>query len=294
MTVSARRRNSMDYPIVSTGFDHFLSQVRKIDALSPQKEYELAVKYKESGDRDAAHELVVSHLPLVVKIAFRYRHYKLPVQDLVQEGTIGLMKALMRFDPYKGYRFASFAIWWVKAYVKNSIIKTWNLVKLGTTQAQRKLFFRMGDIGEHLDEETRGKRIEELAQQLQVKTDDVIEMEARVKARERSLNEGLGEGKDFEAIDALEDPAPDQEELLIQRETAAELPDLTRKALKKLGPRERFIVTKRFMDDSPWTLQKLGDHFGTTRERVRQLEQRALRKLKRELEPHGAELFLPA
>jgi RNA polymerase sigma-32 factor len=294
MMISARRNDAMNYPIVSTGFDNFLSQVRKIQSLSSEREYELAVKYKESGDRDAAHELVVSHLPLVVRVAFRYRHYRLPVQDLVQEGTIGLMKALKRFDPYRGYRFASFAIWWVKAYVKNFIVKSWNLVKLGTTQAQRKLFFRMGDIGEHLDDESRDERIEELARTLKVKTDEVIEMEARVKARERSLNVGLGDNKDFEAIETLEDPSPDQEELLIQKETQAALPDLTKKALKKLDPRERFIVTKRFMDDSPWTLQKLGDHFGTTRERVRQLEQRALRKLRKELEPHGTKLMLPA
>lgn len=283
----------MNYPIVSTGFHHFLSQIRQIKTLAPQQEYELAVKYKESGDRDAAHEIVVAHLPLVVRMAFRYRHYRLPVQDLVQEGTIGLMKALMRFDPYRGYRFASFAVWWIKAYIKNFIVKSWNLVKLGTTQAQRKLFFRMGDVGEHLDEESREKRIEELAEQLHVKADDIIEMEARMKARDWSLNEGLGEGKNFEAVEALEDPSPSQEELLMQREAKSALPDLARNALEKLDQRERFIVTKRFMDESPWTLQKLGDHFGTTRERVRQLEQRALRKLKKELEPNAAELLLP-
>jgi RNA polymerase sigma-32 factor len=284
----------MNYPIVSTGFDHYLSQIRKIRTLDPQEEYELAVRYKETGDRDAAHEIVVAHLPLVVRIAFRYRHYRLPVQDLVQEGAIGLMKALMRFDPYKGYRFASFAVWWIKAYIKNFIVRSWNLVKLGTTQAQRKLFFRMGDVGEHLDEESREKRIKALAEQLHVKTDDVIEMEARMKARDWSLNEGLGEGKDFQAIEALEDPSPDQEELLMQKESDSVLPDLMRNALLKLDPRERFIVTKRFMDESPWTLQKLGDHFGATRERVRQIEQRALRKLKKELEPKAAELLAPA
>ncbi|HMK37099.1 MAG TPA: RNA polymerase factor sigma-32 [Desulfomonilaceae bacterium] len=284
----------MNYPVLSTGLEQFLSQIRKIKALSPQREYELAVKYKETGDREAAHELVVSHLPLVVRTAFRYKHYKLPIQDLVQEGTIGLMKALKRFDPYKGYRFASFAIWWIKAYVKNFIVKSWNLVKLGTTQAQRKLFFRMGDIGEHLDRESRDKRIEELAEQLKVKTDEIIETEARVRARDWSLNEGLGEGKEFEAIDALQDPSPDQEQLLMQKEMDSALPDLTRNAMKKLDEREHFIITKRFMDDSPWTLQKLGDHFGTTRERMRQLEERALRKLRKELEPHHAELLLPA
>ncbi|MBI5250500.1 MAG: sigma-70 family RNA polymerase sigma factor, partial [Desulfomonile tiedjei] len=141
----------MNYPVAVSGFDSFLRQVRHIKPLSPEREYELTVNYKETGDRDAAHELVISHLPIVVKVAFQYRHYLLPVQDLVQEGSIGLMKALKRFDPYKGYRLVSFAIWWIKAYVRNFIIRSWSLVKLGTTQAQRKLFYRMGEIGEHAD-----------------------------------------------------------------------------------------------------------------------------------------------
>lgn len=284
----------MNYPVAVSGFDSFLSQVRQIKPLSPEREYELAIKYKETGDREAAHELVVSHLPVVVKVAFQYRHYLLPVQDLVQEGTIGLMKALKRFDPYKGYRLVSFAIWWIKAYIKNFIIRSWNLVKLGTTQAQRRLFYRIGEIGEHLEPESKAERIKDLAQQLKVKEDDVIEMEARMRAREWSLNEGMGEDKGMEPIEFLEDPAPDQEELLIQKEAESSLPDITSDAMGKLDPRERFIINKRFLEESPWTLQKLGDHFGTTRERVRQLEQRALRKLRRELESYGAEALLPA
>ncbi len=156
----------MNYPVAINQIDQFLAQVRTIKPLSAEREFALAVKYKESGDVEAAHELVVSHLPFVVKIAFQYRHYMLPVQDLIQEGSIGLMKAVKRFDPFKGYRLVSFAIWWVKAYIKNFILKSWNLVKLGTTQAQRKLFFRIGDIGEHQDAESRSERIEKLAEEL--------------------------------------------------------------------------------------------------------------------------------
>ncbi len=284
----------MNYPVTISGFDSFLSQVRQIKPLSPEREHELAVKYKDTGDREAAHELVVSHLPIVVKVAFQYRHYRLPIPDLVQEGTIGLMKALKRFDPYKGYRLISFAIWWVKAYMKNFIIKSWSLVKLGTTQAQRKLFYRIGEIGEHRDEESRAERIKDLAEQLELKADDVIEIEARIRARDWSLNEIIGDEKGLEAIELLEDPSPDQEKLLIQKETEASLPEITGQAIDKLDPRERFIINKRFFEETPWTLQKLGDHFGTTRERVRQLEQRALRKLRRELESLGAEALLPA
>lgn len=284
----------MSYPIAASGFDNFLTQVRTIQPLSAEREFELAVKFKEADDREAAHELVVSHLPVVVKVAFQYRFYQFPVQDLVQEGTIGLMKALKRFDPYKGYRLVSFAIWWIKAYIKNYILKSWNLVKLGTTQAQRKLFYRVGDIGEHADQDSKDKRVKDLAEQLKVKEDEVIEMESRVRAREWSLNEMMGEDKDLEAIEFLQDPSPDQEEQIMQKETEQALPIVTEKAMEKLDPRERFIIEQRFLEESPWTLQKLGDHFGTTRERVRQLEQRALRKLRRELESSGAQALLPA
>jgi RNA polymerase sigma-32 factor len=272
----------MNYPVVTKQWDQFLTLVRSIKPLTPEKEFELAVKYSETGDVGAAQELVVSHLPFVVKVAFQYRHYMIPVQDLIQEGTIGLMKAVKRFDPHRGFRLVSFAVWWIKAYIKNFILKSWNLVKLGTTQAQRKLFFRIGDIGEHLDEASRNTRIDDLAKELKVKPDDVIEVEARIKAREWSLNEVVGDDKDVTAMDLLPDHAPGSEDLLIERESAAQLSTATDQALKKLDPRERFIVTKRYMDDSPWTLQRLGDHFGTSRERVRQLEKRALKKLRNE------------
>ncbi len=280
----------MNYPVVSANqLDHFLSQVRKIQPLTAEREFELAVKLSNTGDVEAAHELVVSHLPFVVKVAFQYRHYMLPVQDLVQEGTIGLMKAVKRFDPHKGFRLVSFAIWWIKAYIKNFILRSWNLVKLGTTQAQRKLFFRVGDIGEHSDEASRASRIDDLATQLKVKTDDVIEMEARVRARDWSLNETFGNDKDLSPLELLEDESANQESLMIEAETEQELSETTEKALQKLDSRERFIVTKRFMDDNPWTLQKLGDHFGTSRERMRQIEKRALKKLKNEFLPLMAE-----
>jgi RNA polymerase sigma-32 factor len=272
----------MNYPVVTKQWDQFLTLVRSIKPLTPEKEFELAVKYSETGDVEAAQELVVSHLPFVVKVAFQYRHYMVPVQDLIQEGTIGLMKAVKRFDPHRGYRLVSFAVWWIKAYIKNFILRSWNLVKLGTTQAQRKLFFRIGDIGEHLDEASRQARINDLATELKVKPDDVIEVEARIKAREWSLNEVVGDDKDVTAMDLLPDHSPGSEDLLIEKESAAQLSTATDQALKKLDPRERFIVTKRYMDDSPWTLQKLGEHFGTSRERVRQLEKRALNKLRNE------------
>lgn len=273
----------MNYPVAINQLDQFLTQVRSIKPLSADREFELAVKFKESGDVEAAHELVVSHLPFVVKIAFKYRHYMLPVQDLIQEGSIGLMKAVKRFDPYKGFRLVSFAVWWVKAYIKNFILKSWNLVKLGTTQAQRKLFFRIGDIGQQKDEKSRSERIDKLAEELNVTSDDVIEVEARVKARDWSLDEPLGDDGHFTAMEMLEDKSDDQETRMMSLESDRDLCEATDKALRRLDERERFIVKKRFMDDSPWTLQRLGEHFGTSRERMRQIEKRALGKLRREL-----------
>ena len=283
----------MNYPVGINQSSNFLSQVRQIKRLTPEQEYELAVKYQKDGDIQAAHELVVSHLPFVVKVAFRYRHYMIPVQDLIQEGTMGLMKAVKRFDPYKGFRLVSFAVWWIKAYIKNFILKSWNLVKLGTTQAQRKLFFRMGDIGEHLDQKSKEQRIHELAEELKVKEDEVIEMEARVKAREWSLNDTVGDDKDLSGMDMLVDDSENQEKMLIKKETETEISSMTKKALKKLDPRERFIISKRFFEDSGWTLQKLGEHFGTSRERIRQLEKRALGKLRAELGPLDVKNLLP-
>jgi RNA polymerase sigma-32 factor len=204
------------------------------------------------------------------------------------------MKAVKRFDPYKGYRLVSFAVWWIKAYIKNFILKSWNLVKLGTTQAQRKLFFRIGSIGEHENEEARSARIKDLAEELKVKEDDVIETEARVKARDRSLYEAFGEDNDIKVLDLLQDHSPDQETLLIEQERDRALSEVTRWALKKLDPRERFIVRKRFMEDTPWTLQELGDHFGTSRERMRQVEKRALAKLRSEFTPQMLESLAAA
>jgi RNA polymerase sigma-32 factor len=284
----------MNYPVVASRFDQFLSEVRKIKPLPAEREFDLAVRYRETGDRDAAHELVVSHLPFVVKMAYQHRHYMLPMQDLVQEGTVGLMKALQRFDPYRGYRLVSFAVFWIKAHIKNFVIRSWNLVKLGTTQAQRRLFSHVGRIGEHPDEESKSRRVKDLAEELGVKEDDVIEMEARMKARDWSLDQTIGEESPVAAVELLADQSPNQESLLIEKERESALGGMASKALAVLDPRERFIITKRFIEETPWTLQKLGDHFGTTRERMRQLEGRALNKMRKALTGQSAEALLPA
>jgi RNA polymerase sigma-32 factor len=284
----------MNYPVLSNGFGNFLNEVKKIKTLTPEREFELAVRYKTDGDIQAAQELTISHLPFVVKIAFQYRHYMLPVQDLVQEGAMGLMKAIKRFDPYLGYRLASFAVWWIKAYIKNFIIRSWNLVKLGTTTAQRKLFYRIGDIGEHGDDESRQDRIKDLAEELNVKEDEVIEVEARMRARDYSLDEVFGDEDGLSPVNLIEDQSSNQEQMLMERESESLLTKALRDAMKKLNERENLIIRKRYLGDTPWTLQEIGNHFGVTRERARQLEARALGKLRAELGPQKVTELLPA
>ncbi|MFH0824509.1 MAG: RNA polymerase factor sigma-32 [Pseudomonadota bacterium] len=284
----------MNYPVLSNGFGNFLNEVKKIKILTPEREFELAVRYKTDGDIQAAQELTISHLPFVVKIAFQYRHYMLPVQDLVQEGAMGLMKAIKRFDPYLGYRLASFAVWWIKAYIKNFIIRSWNLVKLGTTTAQRKLFYRIGDIGEHGDDESRQDRIKNLAEELNVKEDEVIEVEARMRARDYSLDEVFGEEDGLSPVNLIEDQSSNQEQMLMERESESLLTKALRDAMKKLNERENLIIRKRYLGDTQWTLQEIGNHFGVTRERARQLESRALGKLRAELGPQMVTELLPA
>lgn len=278
----------MDYGMSFKSVEPFRTQLKNIRLLSPAREYELAVRYKEAGDVEAGNELVVSHMPLVMGIAMKYRHYQLPLEDLIQEGSMGLMRALERFDPYKGFRFVSFAVWWVKAYIQNFIIKMVRLVRLGTTQAQRKLFYRIGHIDQVSDGASKEDRIRELAEDLQVKENEVIDMEARMKAREWSLDEIPGDPWLKNRQELLENQDMGQEELFAREQGEREIRKLIHAALKKLDTRERFILRKRFLEETPWTLRELAEHFGLTRERVRQLQARGLKKLRKELEAWGA------
>lgn len=275
----------MNYPALGDDFTRFLGEVRRIKPLTREQEYELAVRYYETGDPETAHELVVRHLPFVVRIALHYRNYRVPMLDLVQEGIIGLMKALKRFDPYKGFRLATFAVWWIKAHIQNFIIKYWSLVKLGTTQAQRRLFHHLGRFYDQCDQIPREERLKELADELGVSEEDVIEMDARLKSKELSLDAPMSDDGELILMDRVEDPSPNQEELLEMRGANSALSHSVSDAIMKLDNREQFIINKRYFEDSPWSLSRVGKHFGITRERVRQLEQRALKKLGKELQP---------
>lgn len=284
----------MEYSAAIDSLAPLRSQLGNIRLLSRTQEYELAVRYKELGDIAAGHKLVISHMPLVMKIAMKYRHYQLPLEDLFQEGSMGLLRALERFDPYKGFRFVSFSTWWVKAYIQNFIIRMVRLVKLGTTQAQRKLFYRIGHVGRVTEGVSKEDRIRELARDLRVKEEEVRDMDARMKAREWSLEEIAGEPWPKTRRDPLTTQAMGQEQLLARKQDETLAHKLLTGALRRLTDRERFIVRKRFLEESPSTLREIGAHFGISRERVRQLEVRALRKLRKELEAWGAAELIAA
>jgi RNA polymerase sigma-32 factor len=267
-------------PIVSDNLSHYLAQIKEYPLLSPEEEFSLASRYQETEDMEIAHKLITSNLRFVVKVALEYRGYGLKLLDIIQEGNIGLMVALKKFDPHKGYRFISYAIWWIRAYIQNFIIRSWSLVKMGTTQLQKKLFYKMGRIKGIAHEEHREEKIEELAQELSVRSSDIEEMQKRFAGRDLSLDAKLDFDQGTSFLDILPDLSPDQEELLGESEENDVLKGEVHEALGNLSERERFIISQRIMADDPMTLQELGDTFQISRERVRQIEGEALRKLK--------------
>ncbi len=267
-------------PIVSDNLSHYLAQIKEYPLLSQEEEFALASRYQETEDVEIAHKLITSNLRFVVKVALEYRGYGLKLLDIIQEGNIGLMVALKKFDPHRGYRFISYAIWWIRAYIQNFIIRSWSLVKMGTTQLQKKLFYKMGKIKGIAHEEHREEKIEKLAEELSVRSSDIEEMQKRFAGRDLSLDAKLDIDQGISFLDILPDQSPDQEELLGESEADDLLKGEVQEALGNLSERERFIIGQRIMADDPMTLQELGDTFQISRERVRQIEGEALRKLK--------------
>jgi RNA polymerase sigma-32 factor len=257
-----------------------MTQINRFSLLSPEEEVDLARRYQHEGDLDAAHQLTCANLRFVVKVAYEYRSYGLRLLDLVQEGNIGLMLAVKKFDPERGIRLITYAVWWIRAYMQNYIMRSWSLVKIGTTQAQRKLFFKLSQTRKALMNLTGNDQMEDVAKELEVHTKDVEEMTQRLGQRDTSLDLELNEGESYSLIDSLADPGESQEELLIEHEDHSLLSGQTRQALAQLPERERRIIEQRILVDEPRTLQEIADDYGISRERVRQLEQNALRKLK--------------
>jgi len=271
----------LELPSVTSTLDIYIAEINRYPILSPDEEFRFAVKFKKYNDMEAAEKLVVSNLRFVVKIAHEYRNYGVKLADLIQEGNIGLMHAVKKFDPYKGYRLISYAVWWIRAYIQNFVIKSWSLVKIGTTQAQRKLFFKLGQAKKKLEAlSQKNPEFGEIAESLGVKETEIEEMDQRLTYRDLSLDAYISGEGETSHLDYLTYKGEDQETSLIKKEEM----DLVKRniagALTNLNERESYIVRHRIMTDSPKTLQEIGNMYNITRERARQIEKQALKKLR--------------
>lgn len=277
-------------PVHTTSLQRYMTEISNYPVLSREEEYELAMKYKNDGDLDAARKLVTSNLKFVVKVANEYKNYGLNTMDIIQEGNVGLMHAVKGFDPTKGYRVISYAVWWIRAYIQNYIIKSWSLVKVGTTQAQRKLFYKLRstknqmEIGEgNLSSED----YKELADKLNVTYEAVIEMDQRMGSKDLSLDAEIKSDTNLSHMDFLADDEENQEDLITKVEEEKRVKSGMVDALKTLKDRERYIVENRILADKPLTLEELGTKYNISRERVRQIENAALKKMKSILKEKG-------
>jgi RNA polymerase sigma-32 factor len=271
-------------PMISgeSGLARYLTQIRRFPMLEPQEEYMLAKRWHEHEDPGAAHRLVTSHLRLVAKIAMGYRGYGLPISEVVSEGNVGLMQAVKRFEPDKGFRLATYAMWWIRASIQEYILRSWSLVKMGTTASQKKLFFNLrrakSQISALDDGDMRPDQVKTIARRLGVSEKDVIDMNRRMSG-DASLNSPLREQSEGEWQDWLVDGAASQEHTLAEREETGNRLAALRNALGVLNPRERRIFEARRLADEPMTLETLSDEFDISRERVRQIEVRAFEKI---------------
>lgn len=263
--------------------DLYVSQINQFKLLDRQAEFQLAQRYVQTKDRQAFDQLVNANLRFVVKIAHEYRGYSLRLQDLVQEGNIGLLHAVEKFDPQKGYRLISYAVWWIRAYIQNFILRSWSLVKIGTTQAQRRLFFKLRSAREQAERKLKAMEsvsTQDLAKRLQVAEEEVIQMEMRLSARDFSLDAHMDENGKQTHLDMLASGAIAPEQQVAQAEERALVRGQVKEAMGVLNPKERYIVENRLMADEPMTLQQIGEHFQISRERARQIEGNVIRKLR--------------
>jgi RNA polymerase sigma-32 factor len=263
----------------------YLQEIRKFPMLEPGEEFMLAKRWREKEDSEAAHRLVTSHLRLVAKIAMGYRGYGLPLSELISEGNVGMMQAVKRFDPDRGFRLATYAMWWIRAAIQEYILHSWSLVKMGTTAAQKKLFFNLrrlkGQMAAIEEGDLKPEQVAKIAKTLQVPEDDVVQMNRRLAAPDHSLNAPLRIDGDGEWQDWLVDDAQDQEHTLADSEELGKRRGLLQRAMTGLTDRERHILTERRLKDEPTTLEDLSTQYNISRERVRQIEVRAFEKLQR-------------
>ncbi|MCG5234994.1 RNA polymerase sigma factor RpoH [Xanthobacter oligotrophicus] len=276
---------SMSIPSAEGGLSRYLEEIRRFPMLEPQEEYMLAKSWREHGDRDAAHRLVTSHLRLVAKIAMGYRGYGLPISEVISEGNVGLMQAVKRFEPEKGFRLATYAMWWIRASIQEYILRSWSLVKMGTTAAQKKLFFNLrkakSQISALEEGDLRPEHVKQIATKLGVTEQDVVDMNRRLSG-DASLNSPIREDSEGgEWQDWLVDERLDQEEQLAESEELDNRRAALSGALSVLNDRERRIFEARRLSEDPMTLEDLASEFGVSRERVRQIEVRAFEKVQK-------------
>ena len=279
----------MNLPVLSSegNLAVYLQEIKKFPMLTAEEEYMLAKRYKEHGDSDAAHKLVTSHLRLVAKIAMGYRGYGLPVTDLISEGNVGIMQAVKRFDPEKGFRLATYAMWWIRAQIQEYVLHSWSLVKIGTTAAQKKLFFNLRKIKNQLTSIDSGnlspENVREIATRLDVKEGEVIDMENRLFTSDQSLNVKLGEEHDTEWQDLIEDKQETHDRIIENKDELDYRRSLFSKAFEVLNEREKEIIKLRKLSENPFKLEDLSKKYKISRERVRQIEEKALEKLQKEI-----------
>ena len=271
---------------VDVGMSNYLTQIKKFPMLSPEEEYMLAKRWKKRGDLKSAQKLITSHLRLVAKIAMKYKGYGLPVNEIISEGNIGLMQAVKKFEPEKGFRLATYAMWWIKASIQEYILRSWSLVKIGTTTAQKKLFFNLKKIKNQIAPRTEGdlkdEQVKDIANRLDVSEDEVVSMNRRLSGKEQSLNAPIGEDGD-EWQDWVVDKGMDQELKFAQQEEMENRKDLLQDSIRILNEREKEILYSRKLNDNPSTLEELSKKYKISRERVRQIENKAFEKLQKHM-----------
>ena len=281
--------STMNLPVLSSegSLSFYLQEIKKFPILSKEEEYMLAKRYQDNDDTEAAHKLVTSHLRLVAKIAMGYRGYGLPITDLISEGNVGIMQAVKKFDPDKGFRLATYAMWWIRAQIQEYVLRSWSLVKIGTTAAQKKLFFNLKKIKNQLksinENNLSPENVREIASRLDVKEAEVIEMDNRMYAKDHSLNNKVNQDIGSEWQDMLVDENETQDITIENKDEYNFRKNLVFKAMNVLNSREKEIIKLRRLSDNPKKLEELSQKFNISRERVRQIEEKALEKLQKEV-----------
>ena len=284
----ANKNQMSNLPAPSVGgLSIYLAQIKKFPMLDAEEEYMLAKNWRENGNLQSAHKLVTSHLRLVAKIAMGYRGYGLPVNELISEGNLGLMQAVKKFDPEKGFRLATYAMWWIKAAIQEYVLRSWSLVKMGTTTAQKKLFFNLKKIKNQIavgqEGDLRDEQVKEISKRLDVESHEVVNMNRRMMGQEKSLNDPIKSGETDEWQDWLVDDSLDQELIISQKQEYNDKKELLNSAMKILNEREKEIITARRLSEEPQTLEDLSKKYKISRERIRQIETKAFEKLQKSM-----------